>query len=109
MYSSYPVYRAHGGGLGGLVSGFLNKGLATLVRSAANILDKKNEGSTFKEAIASEAQDRIKQIVPFMSKTTGKKSINTGRKRKRKFIEGKITKVSTPQKRAKKPRKKIVL
>ena len=74
------------------------------------ILDKKNQGSTFKEAIASEAQDRIKQIVPFMTKTTGKKSINTGRKRKRNFIEGKITKASTPRaKRAKKPKKKIVL
>ena len=104
MYSSYPVYRAHGGGLGGLVSGFLNKGLAMIVRSAANILDKKNNGATFKDAIASEAQDRIKQIVPFMAK-----SINTGKK-KRKFSDGKIPKLSTPKKRSKKPRnKKIVL
>ena len=104
MYSSYPVYRAHGGGLGGIVSGFLNKGLATIVRSAANILDKKNDGATFKDAIASEAQDRIKQIVPFMAK-----SINTGKK-KRKFSDGKIAKLSTPKKRSKKPRnKKIVL
>ena len=103
MYSSYPVYRAHGGGLGGIVSGFLNKGLATIVRSAANILDKKNDGATFKDAIASEAQDRIKQIVPFMAK-----SINTGKK-KRKFSDGKIAKLSTPKKRSKKTRKKIVL
>ena len=74
MYASYPVYRAHGGGLGGILHGFLGgKGLATIVRSAANILDKKNEGASWKEAVKSEGQDRIKQVMPFISKSINRK------------------------------------
>ena len=67
-FAAYPVYRAqYGGGMGGMLRGFLTKGLASLGKRAlhagAQILDQTSQGVSLKDALKKEAKAQFKDLV----------------------------------------------
>lgn len=119
-FAAYPVYRAqYGGGMGGMLRGFLTKGLASLGKRAlhagAQILDQTSQGVSLKDALKKEAKAQFKDLVASGPGTFSKAIKGVGQKRKLSSIDKspkKLTAAKKPKKLKKlnkKSQKKIVL